>query len=211
MGLTMIERSTLLTFTLLNMSFALIPGPDVICILSNSVSRGGRAGAMVCAGIACAALIHVTAASLGLTALLAAVPTAFLVLKAAGAAYLAWLGFQMVRRPASLSCQVSTKQWTSPFTQGALSNLFNPKIALFFLAILPQFIDPFRGHPALQVAILGVVSLVSGTAVNLCTAALGDRARPWLLARPKFFDRLQRSAGAALVGLGIKLALTRVR
>lgn len=206
----MIEPSTLLTFTLLNMGFALIPGPDVICILSNSVSRGGRAGASVCAGIACAALVHVAAAALGLTALLAAVPTAFLVVKAVGAGYLVWLGWQMLRSPVAVGAPVSTRRWNSPFTQGALSNLFNPKIALFFLAILPQFIDPSLDRPGLQVALLGIVSIVSGAAVNLCTATLGGLASEWLVARPMFFQRFQQLAGAALAGLGVKLALARL-
>jgi threonine/homoserine/homoserine lactone efflux protein len=208
----MIEPSTLLAFTLLNMSFALIPGPDVICILTNSVSRGSRAGALVCAGIACAALVHVAAASLGLTAFLAAVPTAFLVVKVAGAIYLVWLGWQMLHAPVPLSSQAfNGSRWSSPFAQGALSNLLNPKIALFFLAILPQFVDPSLGHPGLQAAILGFVSIVSGTAVNLCTAALGGRTRQWLAAKPRLFQRFQQIAGAALVGLGIKVALERAR
>jgi len=207
----MIEPHTLLAFTLLNMSLALIPGPDVICILTNSISRGSRAGAKVCAGIACAATVHVTAASLGLTAFLAAVPTAFFVIKVGGAMYLVWLGWQMLRRPASVSAQPSASRWASPFAQGAVSNLLNPKIAIFFLAILPQFIDPSLGNPGLQAAVLGVVSIISGTTVNLCTAALGGRARQWLVAKPAHFRRFQQLAGAALVGLGIKVALERAR
>ena len=208
----MIDPSTLLAYTLLNMSFALIPGPDVICILTNSVSRGSRAGAKVCAGIACAALVHVAAASAGITAFLAAVPTAFLVVKVVGAVYLVWLGWQMLSKPASLRSQASCcSRWASPFAQGALSNLLNPKIALFFLAILPQFIDPSLGRPGLQAAILGIVSIVSGTAVNLCTAALGGRARQWFVAKPRFFLRFQQLAGGALVSLGIKVALERAR
>lgn len=207
----MIEPTTLLAFTLLNMSFALIPGPDVICILTNSVSRGSRAGAKVCAGIACAAMVHVTAASLGLTAFFAAVPTAFLAVKAVGAVYLVWLGWQMLRSPASLGSQPSSSAWASPFAQGAVSNLLNPKIAIFFLAILPQFIDPALGSPGLQAAVLGGVSIISGTAVNLCTAVLGGRARQWLIARPMLFRRFQQFAGGALVGLGFKVALERAR
>jgi threonine/homoserine/homoserine lactone efflux protein len=207
----MIEPTTLLAFTLLNMSFALIPGPDVMCILTNAVSRGTRAGALVCAGIACAALVHVVAASLGLTAFLAAVPTAFLFVKAVGAAYLAWLGWQMLRSPLSLDVQVSRGRWSSPFAQGAVSNLLNPKIALFFLAVMPQFIDPAQGHAGLQAAILGLVSIVSGTAVNLCTATLGGRARRWLASRPSLFQRFQQFAGAALIGLGIRVAMERAR
>ncbi len=207
----MIPLSTLIAFTVLNMSFALIPGPDVICILTNSVSRGVAAGASVCLGIACAGLFHVTAATLGLTAFLAAVPTAFIAVKAIGAAYLVWLGWQMLRHPSAVGAEPGGRRWSSPFAQGALSNLFNPKVAIFFLAILPQFIDPARGHPGLQAAVLGLVSIASGTAVNLCTATLGGRARSWLLAHPRFFSRFQRVAGAALMGLGVKVALERAR
>lgn len=207
----MIELSTLMTFTLLNIGFALIPGPDVICILSNSVSRGAAAGAKVCLGIACAALLHVAAASLGLTAFLAVVPTAFLAVKAIGAIYLIWLGWQMLRSPTGVAAEPGGSRWASPFAQGALSNLLNPKVALFFLAILPQFIDPALGHPGRQAGLLGMLSIVSGTAVNLCTAALGGRVRQWFLAKPRIFQRFQQLAGAALVGLGLKVALERAR
>jgi threonine/homoserine/homoserine lactone efflux protein len=207
----MIELSTLLAFTLLNMSFALIPGPDVICILSNSVSRGASAGAQVCAGIACAALVHAGAATFGITAFLASVPTAFVVVKTIGAVYLCWLGWKMLRSPASVATEPSGIRRASPFAQGAVSNLLNPKVAIFFLAILPQFINPSLGNPGLQAAILGLVSITSGTAVNLCTAALGGRARHWLLAKPMLFQRFQQFAGAALVSLGVKVALERAR
>jgi threonine/homoserine/homoserine lactone efflux protein len=209
----MIDPVTLLAFVVLNIGFALIPGPDVICILTNAVTRGTRAGAAVCAGIASAALVHVAAASLGLTAVLAAVPAAFIAVKAAGAAYLMWLGWQMLRRPAALDAapKGTASRWHSPFAQGAVSNLLNPKIAIFFLAILPQFVDASRGQAGLQAAMLGLASIVSGTAVNLCTAALGGRARRWLVARPMPFRRLQQTAGVALVGLGMKVALERAR
>lgn len=207
----MIDPATLLAFTLLNISFALIPGPDVVCILSNAVARGAAAGMKVCLGIACGALVHVAAATLGLTAFLAAVPSAFLAVKAAGAVYLMWMGWQMLRHPVAVDVDAPASRWSSPFAQGALSNVLNPKVAIFFLAILPQFIDPARGHPGLQALVLGLVSIGSGTAVNQCTAALGGRARQWLLRKPRVFQHCQRAAGAALVGLGIKVALERAR
>lgn len=207
----LIEPSTLLAFTLLNMSFALIPGPDVVCILGNAISRGAKAGMQVCLGIATACLFHVACATLGLAALLLAVPAAFLAVKLAGAAYLAWMGFQMLRAPASIdSLQAATpSRWNAPFVQGALSNLLNPKIALFFVAILPQFIEPANGRPALQALVLGLVSIASGTAVNLVTAALGARARRFLLARQKLFQRAQQAAGGLLIGLSVKVAVQK--
>jgi threonine/homoserine/homoserine lactone efflux protein len=205
----MIAFSTLIAFTLLNMSFALIPGPDVICILSNSISRGARAGYLVCFGIASACLFHVTCASLGLTAVLAAIPSAFLVVKAIGAGYLIWLGWQMLRHPSGSAVSASSGSLRSPFVQGALSNLFNPKIAIFFLAILPQFIQPSHGHPGLQAAILGLVSIVSGTAVNLVTATLGARARQFLVSRDRLFKRFQQASGALLIALAARVAVEK--
>jgi threonine/homoserine/homoserine lactone efflux protein len=206
-----IETSTLVAFVLLNTSFALIPGPDVLCILSNAVTRGQRAGAGVCLGIATGCLFHVACATLGLSAVLLAVPTAFFAVKLAGAAYLLWLGWQMLRHPVPVTGAASPHALRSPFVQGVLSNVLNPKIAIFFVAILPQFIAPERGNVAAQALLLGLVSIASGTAVNLVTAALGAKARAFLLARERWFRRLQQAAGGMLIALGLRVALERAR
>jgi threonine/homoserine/homoserine lactone efflux protein len=205
----MISLHTLFAFTLLNMSFALIPGPDVMCILGNAITRGARAGRLVCLGIASACLVHVAAAALGVSVVLLAVPTAFAVVKGVGALYLLYLGWQMLRRPVAVDAQAPASRWRSPFVQGALSNLLNPKIALFFLAILPQFVQPQNGHPAMQALVLGLVSIVSGTCINLLTAHFGARARGWFLARQRAFQRFQQASGAALIGLGLRVAMER--
>lgn len=207
----MIDASTLVAFLLINTSFALIPGPDMMCILTNSITRGTSAGVKVCAGIASGTLVHVTAATLGLTAFLAAVPTAFFVVKAAGAAYLVWLGWHMLRRPVAMGAALPQSRWKSPFAQGAISSLLNPKIAIFFLAILPQFVHPAQGHPGLQAAVLGLVSVLGTLAVNTCTATLSGQARRWLLAKPRIFQRFQQAAGGVLIGLGLKVAFERSR
>ena len=207
----MIDTSTLVAFTLLNIGFALIPGPDVLCILSNSVARGHRAGASVCLGIATGCLFHVACAAFGLSAILLAVPTAFFVVKLAGALYLLWLGWQMLRHPLPVHGAAHASMLRSPFLQGVLSNLLNPKIAIFFVAILPQFIVPERGDVGAQALVLGLVSIASGTAVNLVTAALGARARAFLLARERWFRRLQQAAGGMLIVLGLRVALERAR
>lgn len=207
----MIDLHILIAFFLVNASFALIPGPDVMCILTDSVARGTTAGIKVCGGIASAALVHVTAATLGLTAFLTAVPTAFFAVKAAGAVYLMWLGWQMLRRPASLDTEMPATYWSSPFAQGAISNLLNPKMAIFFLAILPQFIDPSKGNAMIQAALLGAFSVVSTAAINLTTATLSGKARKLVLNRPNIFRRFQQIAGIALIGLGLKVAAERVR
>ncbi len=207
----MIDTSTLVAFVLLNVSFALIPGPDVLCILSNAVTRGQRAGASVCFGIATGCLFHVACATLGLSAVLLAVPAAFFVVKLVGALYLLWLGWQMLRHPLPVTGAASAHALRSPFVQGVLSNVLNPKIAIFFVAILPQFIVPERGNVAAQALWLGLVSIATGTAVNLVTATLGARARALLLARERLFRRIQQAAGCMLIGLGLRVALERAR
>lgn len=205
----MIDLSTLVTFTLMNMGFALIPGPDVLCILSNAVARGARAGHQVCLGIAVACLFHVLCATLGLTAILAAIPSAFLVIRLTGAGYLCLLGWQMLRHPRGAAALPSGASLRSPFAQGAVTNLLNPKIAVFFLAVLPQFIQPSQGHPGLQALVLGLVSIVSGTAVNLVTASLGARAGRFLTSRESWFARFQQASGAVLIGFAARVVFER--
>jgi threonine/homoserine/homoserine lactone efflux protein len=201
--------STLIAFTLLNMSMALIPGPDVLCIVSNALARGRRAGIDVCLGMASACLLHVLFASLGLTALLLATPTLYLGLKLAGASYLAWIAWGLLRRPAVLSAAGEIRARHAPFLQGAFSSLFNPKIAMFFLAILPQFIDPTRGSAAGQSLLLGVICVSSGTAVNLVTACTAARLSVRLQSTSVVQQRMQRISGAVLMAVALHLVLAQ--
>lgn len=205
------SASILLTLTLLNVGLALVPGPDVLCILTNVITRGARAGVMVCLGIASAWLVHVGCATFGLTALLKAVPVAYTAVKLAGAAYLVRLGWQMLRRPTPVMPSTQLCRVGSPFTQGALSNLLNPKVAMFFVAILPQFVIPERGTPGSQALVLGLTVIFSGTAVNLVTASLGARARTLLLVHTTLFGRIQQVSGLLFIGLGLHVALDRAR
>ncbi len=202
--------STLIAFTLFNMTMALVPGPDVLCIVSNAIARGRRAGIDVCLGIACACLLHALFASLGLTTLLLTTPNLYLGLKLAGAGYLAWIAWGMLRRPAALSNTSDMKARHAPFLQGACSSLFNPKIAMFFLAILPQFIDPARGSAAAQSVLLGVICVSSGTAVNLVTACTAARLSVRLQANPMAQRRIQQIAGAVLMVVALHLMFVLV-
>lgn len=206
-----ISAATALAFCVINVGFALIPGPDVLCIVSNAVARGRRAGWGVCMGIACALLFHATCAVAGLSALLLAVPTAYLAVKIGGALYLAWIGVRLIRQPVRLAAERAPTLLAHPFAQGAMTNLLNPKIALFAAAILPQFIDPARGHVALQTAALAALWIASGTAMNLVTATAAAQLRHLLLARPRLFERMQQAAGAALLALAARIALDKAR
>ncbi|MBV8659113.1 MAG: LysE family translocator [Burkholderiales bacterium] len=202
--------ATLFAFTLLNMSLALIPGPDVICIVSNAMVRGRRAGMAVCLGIASACLLHVLFATLGLTTMLLATPWVYAGIKLAGALYLGWLGFGMARAPVATLTGTGIQQPRSPFAQGALTNLFNPKIALFFLAILPQFIDPIRGSAAVQSAVLGLICVGSGTAVNLVTAYTASRLSARLQAGLSLQHRFQQVSGCVLMVIAARLLFCKL-
>lgn len=205
----MIDPSVLAAYLLLSISLALIPGPDVMCILGHAIPHGSTSGLKVCAGMTLAMLIHVTAATLGLTTFLAAAPAAYIIVKTAGAAYLIWLGWQMLRRPASRDTKTPAIYLRSPFVQGMIANLLNPKIAIFFLAILPQFLDPARGSTALQAAALGTSSVIITGLVNLCVAILGGKAQKLLQSKPIAFRRVRQATGSLLIGLSLKVAFER--
>ena len=135
----------LLTFALASMALLLVPGPSVIYIVTRSISQGRGAGIVSMLGIETGGLVHVTAAALGLSALLASSATAFDVVRFAGAGYLVYLGIRRLREPTSLTAVLTPASPRRLFTQGIVVNVLNPKTALFFLAFLPQFIDPSRG------------------------------------------------------------------
>jgi RhtB (resistance to homoserine/threonine) family protein len=197
----------------------LTPGPDVLYIVSNALRSGARAGVVAGLGITAGCFVHVFAAAVGVSALLATSATAFTVLKWAGAAYLLWVGVRLLfafgtplrwgspsgSSPAYEGMQTRTGLWPV-FRGGFLTNVLNPKVAIFFLAFVPQFIAPDTDNKALAFVLLGTLFNVNSVAVN-CGWAL---AAAWL-ARHGAVQRgmhwLDRVAGAMFIGFGLKLAL----
>jgi len=190
------------------------PGPDMLFVAGSAASRGRQAGLQAALGIGAGCLVHVVLAAVGLSALLAASALAFGVVKWVGAAYLVWCGIGMLRTraaPAGTSHGVPPPAGRSPFWQGALTNALNPKVALFFLAFLPQFIDPAGGHRAFGFAALGLLFDLGGTLVNIVVALAADWLRSRLSAHRGARAAgvwLQRAVGAVFVGVGLKLALS---
>lgn len=187
----------------------LTPGADLLYVAGNAATGGRRAGMLAALGIGAGCLFHVALAALGLSALLAASELAFTVLKWAGAGYLVWMGWGMLRSHggAPTPAAIDPKR---VFWRGVLTNALNPKVALFFLAFLPQFITPHSAHQALAFGLLGLVFTVNGTLVTLVMAWLAGAARErWAgSARAgKLGLWLQRAAGAMFVALGVKLAV----
>ena len=195
----------------------LTPGPDMLFVTSSSAVQGRRAGVLAAFGVGAGCLLHVALAAVGLSALLAASATAFSVVKWVGAAYLVWVGISMLRARADVlagsePASVVPMQGSSRvFWQGAWTNALNPKVALFFLAFLPQFIVPGAPQQALSFLALGLVFTVGGVLVNIGVALLTHRVRQGLSSRSgsaRFGVWLQRAAGALFVGLGLKLAFS---
>src|SRR5919198_3577073 len=164
----------------------LTPGPDMLYVTARSVSDGRRAGIVAAFGIGAGTLVHITALALGLAALLAAVPLAYDVLRIAGAVYLIVIGVQLLLRPrgASATTALSPASHKTVFAQAVVTNVLNPKVALFFLAFLPQFVDPAAGPAVAQIVLLGLIFDVQGTVVNVAVALLASGTTRRLRANP---------------------------
>jgi threonine/homoserine/homoserine lactone efflux protein len=190
----------------------LTPGPDMLFVAGTSAARGRRAGVLAALGVGLGCAVHIVLAAVGLSALLATSAFAFAVIKWAGAAYLVWVGISMMRARPSVSAVATPPGARNVFWQGALTNALNPKVALFFLAFLPQFVDAGASGQAGAFVALGVLFTISGTVVNAIVALAAGTVAQRVAARGPSSGRiglwLQRAAGALFVGLGVKLALS---
>jgi threonine/homoserine/homoserine lactone efflux protein len=198
--------SALELFAVAALALIVIPGPAVLYIVSQSVGHGRKSGLAAVAGVEIGAFVHVAGASLGVSAIIASSATAFSALKLAGGAYLVVLGVKRLRErdPGDGGEGVPTKlrPLRATFRQGMIVSALNPKTALFFLAFLPQFVDPERGHAALQAGVLGVLFVAIAT-VSDSTWALGSGSFATLLRRSARARRIERYAsGGILIGLG---------
>jgi threonine/homoserine/homoserine lactone efflux protein len=185
------------------------PGPDMLFILGRTASQGWRGGFVAALGIGTGCFVHIAAAGFGLSALLAASATAFTVLKWLGGAYLIWMGITLLRtRNQAATATVAPLPQTlrSVFTQGFLTNALNPKVALFFLAFLPQFIDPYTTHKALAFVFLGIVFNINGTLWNLIVAGSAAWVARSIRQSRAIATWLNRAIGAVFVYLGVRLA-----
>ena len=189
----------------------LTPGPDVLYIVSHGLRHGARAGMVAALGIVSGCFVHVFAAAAGLSALLATSATAFTVIKWIGAAYLLWMGVKLLfsrggRLDLNASRATETDLWLV-WRRGFLTNVLNPKVALFFLAFVPQFIRPDAAHPALAFLLLGVLFNVNSLPINLGYAWLAAWAARRLQVLQAAMGWMDRIAGLMFIGFGLRLAL----
>jgi threonine/homoserine/homoserine lactone efflux protein len=192
------------------------PGPDMAYIVGRSVQLGWRGGVMAALGISTGCLTHVFAAAIGLSALLMASATAFLAVKWIGAAYLCYVGLTMLfkrpRRPAEAAARDNdTVALARVFWQGALTNVLNPKVALFFLAFLPQFVDADAPHKALAFLSLGLIFIFNGTLWCVSVAIVAARAAGRVQRSGRAMEFINRGLGGLFVYLGARIALAHAK
>jgi threonine/homoserine/homoserine lactone efflux protein len=203
----------LLLFILSGLLLNITPGPDSLYIVGRSIAQGWRAGATAAFGIGAGTLVHVLTAAFGLSAILATSAAAFTVVKLLGAAYLLYVGLSLLRsRGNAQAGQAPSAPPTSLrqiFSQGFLTNVLNPKVALFFLAFVPQFIDPAAPHKALAFVFLGVIFDFNGMLWCNFLAWSAAAANAGLKNNAKLARILNRATGCLFVGLSIKLVFSK--
>ncbi|HXE92027.1 MAG TPA: LysE family translocator [Terriglobales bacterium] len=205
------DQTAFLTFLAAALLLNVTPGPDMLYVIGRSVGQGRKAGVVSAVGIFVGCLVHIVAAAVGLAALLASSAAAFDAVRYAGAAYLICLGVRLLAlRNGSLETEaLEPASLRSIFWQGVVTNVLNPKVALFFLAFLPQFVDARRGSVAFQILFLGMVFDVGGTLVNLAVAAAGGRLGDLLRRSPRLARWQRWFTGTVFLGLGLRLAWSR--
>jgi len=205
----MIPLTVLPLFFVASWTLNIAPGPDMLYVIARSTGQGRRAGLVSALGITAGCLIQTSIVALGLASLLATVPLAYDLIKFVGAGYLIYLGLRMLfkRQNALLTPQIGNTGLWRIFLQGVLTNVLNPKVALFFLAFLPQFTSPTYGSVPLQIIQLGLLFDISGTLVNIIVAVLAGSVGLWLKRQARATKILNWLTGGVFIGIGVFLAL----
>jgi threonine/homoserine/homoserine lactone efflux protein len=202
-------------FVLSGLLLNITPGPDTAYIIGRTIQLGWRGGAAAALGISCGCLVHVLGAAIGLSALLMASSTAFLAVKLVGAAYLVLTGLQMLlsrAKPVAAITEAGGETLISRvFWQGALTNILNPKVALFFLAFLPQFVAADSPHKTLAFLTLGLIFITTGTLWCFGIAAFAARAAGRIRQSTSLITWINRSLGGLFVYLGVRVAMLEAR
>ena len=204
----MFNAQTLALFMTATLALNLTPGPDMMYVVARSAGEGRREGIVSSLGIAAGTVVHTAAVALGLASLLATVPVAFMIVKYAGALYLIYLGIRTLWSAGEIAPPaVRHAALGKIFRQGVITNVLNPKVALFFLAFLPQFVDRKAAPVPLQIILLGLLFNLSGTTVNIVVALIASRAGQWSRDRIRTPRVMRVLSGAVFIGLGLRLAL----
>lgn len=200
-----------LVFFTAALALNLSPGPDLLFVISRTLAGGRRVGVASACGVCSGALVHVAAAAMGISAILATSALAFSIVKYVGAAYLLYLGIQALRSAGTASALdmrdvPQTSVWQA-YRQGVLVDILNPKVAIFFMAFLPQFVRPDHGSVAMQLLMLGILVVLVAIIVECAMALLAARASAALRNNRRMGQWLDHVLGSVLIGLGLRLGL----
>jgi threonine/homoserine/homoserine lactone efflux protein len=210
----MVPSNELLLFAGAALLMVLTPGPNMIYLISRSICQGKQAGVISLTGVIAGFLVHMFAAALGLTALFLAVPLAYEALKGAGAVYLLYLAWQAVKPGARSPFEARDLPIDPPrklFAMGFLTNVLNPKMAVFYLSIFPQFVAPEHGSVFTQSVELGLTQILISFSVNLCIALSAARLAAWFAHKPRWLAAQRYVMGTVLAGLAVRLATEQRR
>jgi threonine/homoserine/homoserine lactone efflux protein len=190
---------------------AITPGPGIFYVLARSLRGGRKEGVLSAAGTFLGGLVHVAAAAFGLSAILAASAIAFETVRYAGAAYLIYLGYRMIRSRKQDVALDSTGTSGGTFVQGVMTEVLNPKTALFFLSFIPQFVSIQQGHVALQFLVLGAISVTLNTCADVLVACFAGPLGSSMKRNAKLRSGQRTASGVAMIGLGVYVAAARGR
>ncbi|HFT5902114.1 TPA: LysE family translocator [Bacillus cereus] len=208
----MVSLSTLVAFAIVSLSMVCSPGPNMIYLISRSITQGRMAGFISLLGIMLGFVIYIIATMFGLTVLFVAVPAVYEAVKWAGAAYLLWLAWNSIKPGATSIMEprmISNEPPRKLFLRGLMTNLLNPKIAILYVSLLPQFEDPEKGSLLFQGAVLGLTQITVSFMVNLVIVCTASKIAQWFGTRPTWL-RVQRWLMASvLTGLAVRLAFER--
>lgn len=208
----MIDFYTFWSFLAVSVMLALAPGPDILFVITQGVTRGAKAAVTLACGLSSGVIVHTALAALGVSVVFKTSPMAFFILKIIGAAYLFYLAFQAFVHRNELVRIESEKNSLSAkklFIRGFFMNVLNPKVILFFLALFPQFVKEQNGFVAFQMAQLGVVFMLSALTVFIIVGALADKTSKRLMNNPKFAKFANILTSCIFLAIGIKLALSQ--
>lgn len=203
----------ILLFLLAALTINILPGPDMLYVISQSMGHGKRFGIAAALGIGSGCFVHIFAVTVGLAALLLKSALTFTIIKYLGACYLLYLGIISLRKKESIlkddrNMIKRVSSWRKSYLQGFVTNVLNPKVALFFLAFLPQFVIPSSHHSiGFQVFILGLIFNCSGTIVNILVACFFNVEKKWISSNPLVLKIQPKLTGLILIGLGLRIAV----
>lgn len=202
-----LDTTAFLLFTGAAFTICITPGPDMLYVFAHGLHQGPRAGVVSALGMAGGMVVHTAAAALGLAALFESLPVAYGVVRYAGAAYLVYIGVRTLREP-PFTAAVRRREWASlraVFSRAVVTNLLNPKIVLFYVAFLPQFIDPDAASPVVQFLLLGFTFVLLGLLVDSVIGVLSGTLHTRLVQNEKLSRALNVFSGLILCALGLRL------